>query len=201
MRECPKCLSHYADDLKICRTCGAILEAAEEPPPRTDADNPSPCEEEEPLSVGSAPPGAWTCPQCHQPVPGNFEVCWNCGTSYDGAADPDFSREAPPVDDAAFEEEEKPEQPPAATPPQRECPKCGSTKLVLDVRILDQGQYSDGSLKVAVDGDPCALIFKDRLCSRLTADICGQCGHAELKAADPASLYEHYLQSKSSQGA
>lgn len=21
----------------------------------------------------------WVCPQCGEPVPGSFEVCWNCG--------------------------------------------------------------------------------------------------------------------------
>lgn len=202
MRECPKCSSQYADDLKICRTCGAILEAAaDEPPPKTAAVDRLPDEEEaEDFSGESASQGAWTCPQCRQPVPGNFEVCWNCNASRDGAPDSDSGKETSPIDETVFEEEEKPERPPASHPPERECPKCGSTKLIPDVRILDQGQYSDGSLKVAVDGNPYALVFKDRLYSRLTADVCGQCGHVELKVAEPGDLYEHYLQSKSPQG-
>ena len=29
------------------------------------------------LSTGADIP----CPACHEPNPGNFEVCWNCGTS------------------------------------------------------------------------------------------------------------------------
>jgi hypothetical protein len=200
MRECPKCSSQYADNVKICRTCGAILEAAVEKPAPQRAVDPSSPEDVLTLCDDPAPHGAWTCPQCRQPVPGNFEVCWNCGTGRDGAADSDFGKEAPIVAEAVFEEEEKAQQPPAASPPERECPRCGSTKLMFDVRILDQGQYSDGSLKVAVDGDPYALIFKDRLCSRLVADVCGECGHVELKVNEPRDLYEHYLQSKSAQG-
>ena len=36
MHKCPKCSSQYGDDLKICRTCGAILEAVVEEPPHAD---------------------------------------------------------------------------------------------------------------------------------------------------------------------
>jgi hypothetical protein len=209
MRECPKCSSQYADDLKICRTCGAILEAAVSELPAAASASPvgaasdlSPDDDDDEALCGeSASRGAWTCPQCSQPVPGNFEVCWNCSANRDGTPDSDSGEETPPpIDEAVFEQEGEPERPAAPNPPERECPKCGSTKLILGVRILDQGQYSDGSLKVAVDGNPYALIFKDRLYGRLTADICGRCGHVELKVSEASDLYEHYLQSKSAQG-
>jgi hypothetical protein len=38
------------------------------------------------------PPNAvpWTCPSCSERVPGNFDVCWNCGTARTGEPDPDF---------------------------------------------------------------------------------------------------------------
>jgi hypothetical protein len=43
-----------------------------------------------------------------------------------------------------------------------------------------------------VYGDPEALIFKDRVYGRLKADICGDCGHVELRVENPGELYEHY---------
>jgi ribosomal protein L40E len=32
----------------------------------------------------------WICSKCGAEVPGNFEVCWECGTSVDGVKDPSF---------------------------------------------------------------------------------------------------------------
>src|SRR5262245_35696058 len=34
----------------------------------------------------------WTCRKCDAEVEENFEVCWSCGTSIDGAQDPTFRR-------------------------------------------------------------------------------------------------------------
>ena len=63
------------------------------------------------------------------------------------------------------------------------------------VNIRDQGQGSDGSLKVVITGNPAALMFKDRLYGTLRASICGECGHVDLRVANAAELYRHYLKS------
>lgn len=34
----------------------------------------------------------WTCRKCSAEVEDNFEICWSCGTSVDGAQDPGFRR-------------------------------------------------------------------------------------------------------------
>jgi hypothetical protein len=34
----------------------------------------------------------WTCRKCSAEVEDNFEICWSCGTSVDGAYDPNFRR-------------------------------------------------------------------------------------------------------------
>lgn len=34
----------------------------------------------------------WECPKCGEAVEDSFDKCWNCGTSTDGTADPNFSR-------------------------------------------------------------------------------------------------------------
>jgi hypothetical protein len=79
---------------------------------------------------------------------------------------------------------------------ERLCPRCGSSKIIPKARILDRGDFSDGHLNVLIEAHPDALIFRNRLHGRLTADICGDCGHADLKVENPNELYEHYLQSK-----
>lgn len=44
----------------------------------------------------------WNCPACQSSVEDVFEVCWNCGTSRTGEADPSFVRadDAGPIPDA-----------------------------------------------------------------------------------------------------
>ena len=32
----------------------------------------------------------WSCPKCAESVDGDFECCWNCGTSRDGQPDTTF---------------------------------------------------------------------------------------------------------------
>jgi predicted RNA-binding Zn-ribbon protein involved in translation (DUF1610 family) len=171
MQKCPKCSSQYGDDVKTCQTCGAILEPIFTKQP------------------------SWRCSQCGQSVPSDFEVCWNCGTSQDGVPDSAFSKE--PASDDDRPRAWQPSGPAATTKPMiHPCPKCGSSKIIPHARILVQGTYSDGRLRVVVDGDPNALIFKDCLYDQLTASICGDCGHVELTVSHPSELYEHYRQSK-----
>jgi hypothetical protein len=207
MQQCPKCSSQCSDELKICRTCGAILPAADRRPPQQAADDDLPVPQTAdlaPTSCGcccndgpcdnavSDGPG-WKCPRCGQSVPGGFSVCWNCGTSEDGTLDPNFPKE--PADDggavisATTVAEQIVDESELDSPSRRRCPQCGSLKIVPNVSILD---HLGGNLQVAVDADPEALIFKDRLYARLFADVCGDCGHVEFKAEHPATFYEHY---------
>jgi hypothetical protein len=195
MHKCPKCSSLYGDDVKICRTCGAILEAVLEESPQVN--DLSPHEDDKAHEATPTDEPSWTCLQCSQSVPGSFEVCWNCGTSQDGIPDLDFSKE--PASDNHLKKWQ-PSEPAVAKKIGYPCPRCGSSKTIPNTRILDQGCDSDGKLQVSVDACPDALIFKDCLYDQLTADICGDCGHVELKVAHPRELYEHYLQSRAGQG-
>jgi hypothetical protein len=209
MQQCPKCSSQCGDEMKICRTCGGILPAATKQPPQPVVNNdPTPLpeeekeeekeEEEEPYQVDSAKKSPWTCLQCGKTVPADFDFCWNCGADRDGTPDPTFTKDGEsdnenddePWEPATLEEFLKPEQ------TLLRCPKCGSTKIIPGIKVSDQGEYSDGTLRVVVEGNPNALLFKDRRYGRFYADICGQCGHVELKVEEPGALYEHYLKSK-----
>ncbi len=131
----------------------------------------------------------WDCRQCKEEVPESLDVCWNCGTHQDGTPDPNFVRE--PLDELAAGQQ----LPTPCVRPGYRCPTCGSTKLIPDTWILDQGQGSDHQLYAVVLGNPDALVFKERVYGALTADICGDCGHADLKVNNPDELYRQYLRS------
>jgi uncharacterized OB-fold protein len=68
--------------------------------------------------------------------------------------------------------------------------------MMVDVRVIDAQENSSGDLRVVVYGNPQALLFKDRQYSTLVANICGDCGHVELRATNPEALYDKYLAAK-----
>ena len=49
---------------------------------------------------------------------------------------------------------------------------------------------------VKVHGEPHAWVFKDSASGKLTLDICGECGRAELQVSDFRELYQKYQKSK-----
>ena len=76
------------------------------------------------------------------------------------------------------------------------CSKCGSSKIIPLADMVDQGQYSDGTLKARVGyTNPEAWVFKGAVYAKLKANICGECGYTELVAEEPAALYDAYLRS------
>jgi hypothetical protein len=75
------------------------------------------------------------------------------------------------------------------------CEKCDSDKIIPDVQIYDQGQYSDTKLQVAFPGNPQATFFKEWVWGELKADICGECGHVKIKADKPHVLWRRYQKS------
>jgi hypothetical protein len=54
------------------------------------------------------------------------------------------------------------------------------------------------SLSVRVEQKPDALLFKGAKDFELKAHICGECGYAELYAADPDRLWQVYVSSEGS---
>ena len=145
----------------------------------------------------------WKCHYCGVVVPGNFDVCWNCLTTKEGEPAPNAARLLSEVD--AYGRESEPD----ALPPEAElldesdqevatrteCPNCGSTKLIRDVTLAAQSGDAAGTLEAVVFGHPRALFFKNRESSEIRADICGTCGHTQLRVVDPGRLYEHYRDS------
>ena len=77
-----------------------------------------------------------------------------------------------------------------------ECPECGSSNIVKNAVMHDRGDYNaEGVLQVAVDKDPKAWVFKDRVHSSVRAEVCGDCGFLQPYATDPEQLWSAYQQS------
>jgi hypothetical protein len=225
MKKCPKCAFEYDGDVKICRTCGAILEPYSRPTVQrksapadeaelitaenvfaaadvTDDDVDKWLKEDPPNANDGQPPPAWICPQCQKSNPGNFDICWKCFSSRDGELDPEYAPKADTarsicdVEEDEEADEDDVEEITSTSSSRPSCSKCGSERVIRNARVLDQGQQSDGHLQVMIFGNPEALVFKDRLYGKLTADICGECGYVEFRVLNPSQLYEHYLKSR-----
>lgn len=187
---CPKCSKTFSDDSKICRDCGAILEPLAESqsePTRDELMEPAlNSDEAEPDVAWNPTP--WQCPNCKESIEANFDACWNCGTNRYGVTNPAFISERM--------EPERPVPPQRKMPKRNPCPRCGSTRIIPNAYIGEPGSsYMDGKVVVCVEGNPEAWIFKDVERSKLKAEICGDCGHVELKVTNPVVLYEHYRRS------
>jgi uncharacterized OB-fold protein len=90
------------------------------------------------------------------------------------------------------------------------CPQCGSKKIIPDLPLgaevytSESGPYGSGTVRgggtvdVYVAGAPQAWVFKDIASGGLTARVCGECGHVELRAKNFRLLYEKYEKSRQS---
>ena len=205
MRICPKCSLEVATDAKICRVCGSILDVVVTPDPQEpvlahqdlpdhtshDTEVSSPPEPaDEATEIGDIASHHWLCVTCGERSEHNFDFCWNCGTDKDGTEDPDFLKLKDVTGSRPIGQ-----SPSESNRPSGPCAKCGSERVIPSVGIVDQGQYSDGGLKAEIIGNPCALFFRNQMFGKIRADICGQCGHLELRVENPEDLYEHYLES------
>ena len=77
------------------------------------------------------------------------------------------------------------------------CPKCGSTKIVPRARVIDRGHAGRdyGNVQVGAARRPdnfFTMLEKVDVYAR----VCGECGFTELFVADPAAIYEAYVQGK-----
>ena len=66
--------------------------------------------------------------------------------------------------------------------------------MVPDVRVIDRGdQNMRQSTELGLETDPQALFFKDEVRIGTRAQVCGECGFVEVYAADPARLWDAYV--------
>lgn len=137
----------------------------------------------------------WKCPTCGEKHDDAFEVCWNCGTFIDGRRTPNFEREQGPEESRGGST--------TSAGPGPSCSRCGSNNVMQNVEVLDRDHGGTQELSVQVNKNPLALIFRGRTYGTLRAEICSQCGHAELYVADPqqlAALWDAYQASRNLDG-
>jgi len=69
------------------------------------------------------------------------------------------------------------------------CPKCQSSDVIPDVKIIDHAHYNQPmDLSATVYTTPEAWVFKGPVSHRFNARVCGACGYAELYVENPATL-------------
>ena len=80
--------------------------------------------------------------------------------------------------------------------PAMKCGRCGSEKVMSNLRIRDR--YTAEDLEVEVEGNPDAMIFKKAHKEALRATVCGECGNVGLSVENPEALWETYTQKQNS---
>lgn len=79
------------------------------------------------------------------------------------------------------------------------CPRCGSEKIIPNLRIHDRYiARHDDWIGIEILGKPEALIFKDTHKEFLRANVCGECGNVDLFVENPKRLWETYSQRENS---
>jgi predicted nucleic-acid-binding Zn-ribbon protein len=78
-----------------------------------------------------------------------------------------------------------------------QCAKCGSSSVIQRAMVVDVYQGREQNLRVRVDADPAAVMFKKSVRSPIHACICGQCGYMELYADNPGELYQAFTTAQS----
>ena len=83
--------------------------------------------------------------------------------------------------------------------PAIKCGRCGSEKVMPNLRIRDRYEAGLGQdLEVEVEGNPDAMIFKKAHREALRVTVCGECGNVGFSVENPAALWETYSQGKDS---
>jgi len=70
----------------------------------------------------------------------------------------------------------------------RRCPKCSSTDIISDAKVIDRVNAAEMDLTIATYGKPEALLFKDQRVSTVSAWVCGSCGFTELYTDAPRDI-------------
>lgn len=77
------------------------------------------------------------------------------------------------------------------------CARCGSDKMMEDVRLRTDGTAGAlQGLAAFVHSDPNAWLLKGTVRGHLRARICGGCGYTEIYTKNFEQLYEAYQQAQ-----
>ena len=107
----------------------------------------------------------WVCSKCGESVEDSMDVCWKCGTSWDGVGNPAFPADVARVQEAA------PAEPVASVPANPIlCMRCKETLQHAGTRRFHEGT------NWGVLGELGEFFVKRE---RFDVYVCPQCGHVE----------------------
>jgi hypothetical protein len=115
----------------------------------------------------------WQCIKCGEKIAGNFDTCWNCGTSRDGTDDPAFLK-ADDVPATALTESVADQQPAATEQLEKNPIFCHRCEEKLD--FIGVKKFHEGTRAWDVMGGFWEL-FKNR--EHLDVYMCPRCGRVE----------------------
>ena len=70
----------------------------------------------------------------------------------------------------------------------RKCPKCESTEIIEDVRVVDYARAEKENVTLETYEKPEAIFFKGAHSTKVSAWVCSACGFVELYAQQPTDL-------------
>ena len=76
------------------------------------------------------------------------------------------------------------------------CSKCGSEKIMPNLRIHDIGKRRVDWIGIEIVTKPEALVFKEAHKEFMRATACGDCGNVELTVDNPKGLWETYTKAQ-----
>ena len=75
---------------------------------------------------------------------------------------------------------------------QTTCAKCDSKRVLEDVKTVTGAVDRIGELRVDVQKNPHAILFKGRIAVELVARVCADCGYTEFYALSPQRLLDAF---------
>ena len=79
------------------------------------------------------------------------------------------------------------------------CTRCGADAVIPRVRVVERDEGGTRKdVELEVQRRPNAMLFKRPERSKVSAQVCGACGHAELYVEAPRALYAAYVQADAS---
>jgi hypothetical protein len=195
MRKCPKCSETFDEPLNFCQACGAMLETVVKEAPQSANIEKQGRKPE----IASSPAIDKSMPASKRPTTVLKELLSEAVEELkDCISETKRGIGGANAGDSELTLLNLSRYSPAHYRARNECPICGSKKNIPNVPIRCKNSDGNGNLSACVDAAPGAFIIEERLDTELLADICGECGHVELKVQNPQDLYSHYLQTKKS---
>jgi Putative prokaryotic signal transducing protein len=96
----------------------------------------------------------WACPKCRSEVEDTFDICWSCGTSFDGIEDPSFvtADQAEPIQDPVVEDDPKFDDSMddfAGGPPIPDLVECFSAENTIEAKLIADQLMQQGIPAIA----------------------------------------------------